>query len=301
MIYDNNVGDENNYKTGNKKCDKRDYDKGMGMEQTINVAIQNELPKTLQDFLKDEEYKLDDIGMSGSQILLFRDKVLKIQPDGLESQNEIAMLKWLEGKLAVPKILYHTVQNEKSYLLMSRVPGKMSCDKEYLEQPRVLAKLLAEGLKTLWSIDVSDCPITSGIDAKLAVARKAVENDEIDMEDAEPETFGEGGFKNPAELLAWLEENRPEEEMVLSHGDYCLPNIFFMNKMVSGFIDMGRSGVADKWLDIAICYRSLKHNYDGTYTGEAYEGFQPELLFEELEIETDWDKIKYYILLDELF
>ena len=121
------------------------------------------------------------------------------------------------------------------------------------------------------------------------------------MEDAEPETFGEGGFESPEALLQWLEENRPVEEPVFSHGDYCLPNIFAEGETVCGFIDVGRSGVADKWLDIAICYRSLKHNYDGTYTGEAYEGFQPELLFEELGIEPDWEKINYYILLDELF
>ena len=53
--------------------------------------------------------------------------------------------------------------------------------------------------------------------------------------------------------------------------------------------------------DIALCYRSLKHNFDGTYGGKVYEDFNPELLFEKLGIEPDWDKLKYYILLDELF
>lgn len=31
------------------------------------------------------------------------------------------------------------------------------------------------------------------------------------------------------------------------------------------------------------------------------EGFNPELFFEALGIEPDWKKIRYYILLDELF
>lgn len=259
------------------------------------------LPLDLQKRLADEHYTLDNIGMSGSQVLIFADKVLKIQENSVESEHEVVMLQWLSGKFPVPKVLYHTVENGRSFLLMSRVHGNMSCEKEYLEQPKLLAKILADGLKALWSIDVTDCPVKSGIDEKLAIAQRAVENDEVDMEDAEPETFGANGFSSPKELLAWLENNRPAEEPVLSHGDYCLPNIFVKDGQLSAFIDIGRSGVADKWLDIAICYRSLKHNYDGTYTGEAYEGFCPELFFEELGIEPDWEKIKYYILLDELF
>lgn len=251
--------------------------------------------------LAKENYTLDNIGMSDSQVLIFENKVLKIQENSVESENEIAMLQWLADKLPVPKVLYHTVENNRSYLLMSRVDGKMSCEKEYLEQPKLLAKVLADGLKALWSVDISECPVKSGVDEKLAIARMAVENNEINMEDAEPETFGPNGFNSPKELLTWLENNRPIEEPVLSHGDYCLPNIFIKENRLSAFIDIGRCGVADKWLDIAICYRSLKHNYDGTYTGEAYEGFQPELLFEELGIEPDWEKINYYILLDELF
>ena len=60
-------------------------------------------------------------------------------------------------------------------------------------------------------------------------------------------------------------------------------------------------GTGDRWQDIALCYRSLVHNYDGKYGGKKYEGFSPKLLFEQLEMEPDWEKIKYYILLDELF
>lgn len=37
------------------------------------------------------------------------------------------------------------------------------------------------------------------------------------------------------------------------------------------------------------------------YGGKAYPGYKPELLFEKLGLVPDWEKIRYYILLDELF
>lgn len=103
------------------------------------------------------------------------------------------------------------------------------------------------------------------------------------------------------ELLEWLEKNRPEFDPVLSHGDFCLPNVFVENGTISGFIDLGDSGIGDKWRDIALCYRSLKHNFDGTFGGKVYPDFDPEMLFDALGIEPDREKLRYYILLDELF
>lgn len=84
-------------------------------------------------------------------------------------------------------------------------------------------------------------------------------------------------------------------------GDFCLPNIFFDNDNISGYIDLGKTGIADKWCDIALCYRSLSDNYAGRYNGHAYSGVDASLLFQKIGVEPDWEKIRYYILLDELF
>ena len=103
-------------------------------------------------------------------------------------------------------------------------------------------------------------------------------------------------------MLKWLKENQPKNfEPVLSHGDFCLPNVFFNDDEFSGLIDLGGTGVADKYQDIALCYRSLKHNFGGVYGGKVYKDFNPDLLFEKLGITPDWEKIRYYTLLDELF
>lgn len=255
----------------------------------------------IKGLIANKSYTVDDIGMSGNQVLIFEDMVLKIEDKTEKVERQVQIMQWLEGKIPVPKVIVYEVEDEKSYLLMTKVSGVMSCDTYYLEHPQELLNALASGLKMLWEVDVTDCPVVRDVDIVLKQARERVEKDLVDVEDAEPTTFGDGGFENPEQLLEWLENHRPAFEPVLSHGDYCLPNVFLKDGKIKGFIDLGRAGVGDKWNDIALCYRSLKHNFDGTYGGKVYEDFNPDMLFEKLGIEPDWEKIKWYLLLDELF
>lgn len=255
----------------------------------------------IKQLITGKSYTLDNIGMSGNQVLIFEDMVLKIEDNSTTVREQIHLLQWLDGKLPVPKVLAYEEADGKSYLLMSKIGGKMSCDTYYLEHPEILLEALACGLKMLWKVDSRECPRVRDLEIVLKEARERVENNLVDIDNVEPATFGEEGFENPEQLLEWLEKNRPDFEPVFSHGDYCLPNIFLEDGKVTGFIDLDRAGVGDKWQDIALCYRSLKHNFDGTYGGKAYKDFKPDMLFEKLGIEPDWDKINYYILLDELF
>ena len=118
----------------------------------------NQIPDTIKRYLADEQYTLDTIGMSGAQILLFPDQVLKIQSASPEAEREVQMMEWCAGKLPVPRVLAHMVEQQTSYLLMTRAKGVMSCDGSYMEQPEVLTEVLADGLQRLWQVDVTDCP-----------------------------------------------------------------------------------------------------------------------------------------------
>ncbi len=296
-----------------------------------------EIPSCIQNLLSGQEYNLDRIGMSDSSVLLFPDKVLKIQRTSQESDNEYRMMQWLQGKLPVPQILEYERDEENSFLLMGRCPGEMSCSEENLRNPDKLVSMLAVALTQLWAVDISDCPSDCTLQHKLEMARYQVENGLVDLDNVEPDTFGEGGFESPSHLLDWLYGHRPAEgtalrshsealrshseaghshseaghshseaghshsELVLSHGDFCLPNIFFDQGKVSGYIDLGRAGIADKWQDIALCYRSLAHNFSGAYYSRFSIDYDVEKLFELLEVEPDEEKLRYYILLDELF
>ncbi|MDQ4122555.1 MAG: phosphotransferase [Acidobacteriota bacterium] len=71
-----------------------------------------------------------------------------------------------------------------------------------------------------------------------------------------------------------------------------MPNVIFKDWQISGFIDWGRAGVADRYQDIALLARSVGYNF-----GEQWTPF----VFECLEIVPDWEKIEFYKLLDEFF
>jgi kanamycin kinase/aminoglycoside 3'-phosphotransferase-3 len=260
----------------------------------------NNLPESIRRFTEGRAFDTNDLGKSGSPVRIYDDFVLKVEQERPKFAQMVEVMQWLDGKLPVPKVLATEVKDGYRYLLMSKVRGRMALDEYYLNRPEELVTLLAEALKMLWSVDISDCPKTFDLDGELEEARYRVEHNLVDIDDAEPETFGEGGFKDPQELLQWLYDHKPEPDPVFSHGDFCLPNVFFEDGKVSGFIDLGDAGIADRWYDIALGYRSLKHNVDGHY-GKVYEGVDPDELFTKLGLAPDWEKIRYYILLDELF
>lgn len=64
-----------------------------------------QLPEKIRTLIPEETYRLDETGMSGSSVLLFRDRVLKIQKRSRESENERRMMAWLQDRLPVPRML----------------------------------------------------------------------------------------------------------------------------------------------------------------------------------------------------
>lgn len=258
------------------------------------------IPASIKRKIGFRKGNLDGIGRSGAQVLMFDDMVLKIQPDSNMAGNEHQMMRWLQGRLPVPQLLEEAHVDGYWYLLMSRMDGKYLCDEGILDDQHRLAALAADGLKKLWAIDVSDCPANRTLDQKFCEIEAGLRGGWITKEQAgQPDTYGPGGFESPAALFDWLVRHRPEEELVLSHGDYCMPNLFADDNGLTGFIDLGLAGVADKWVDIDKGLWSMWANSTGQFGGRQRE-FDRKLLFDALGMEPDEDKLRYYGLLDEL-
>ena len=97
-----------------------------------------------------------------------------------------------------------------------------------------------------------------------------------------------------AQVLVELKADPPsEEELVVTHGDYCMPNVLFGEDLtLTGFIDLGRAGVADWHSDVALATRSIERNLGKSFVEPFYKryGKQP-----------DVDRLGYYLMLDEFF
>lgn len=262
-------------------------------------ADQKILPPAIARLTQDKPYQTDEIGRSGSEVRIYDDMVLKIEKGSERSEEEYRIMTWLCGKLPVPRVLAFEKTADEQYLLMSRLRGVMAFDAS-LADKKMVAKRLAEGLLSFWALDISDCPVYNGLDGKLKRAKARLDAGLLTHQPDGTEACL--GFTTLDALYAYLDENRPTEELVFSHGDYCLPNVFLADGRLCGFLDLGQAGVADRWSDITDCLWSMTYNFRelGGMSEEALAECK-EVFFETLGVEHDVKKTKYYDLLNEFF
>lgn len=251
------------------------------------------LPQAIEKYTKGTICEKNEIGRSNASIYQYtnddRGYYLKVEKINSVFEHEQKVLQWLQKRLLVPKFIAQCRENGEDYLLMTKIVGEMGFSEKYLKEPLKLVSLLAEGIKILHSVDISDCPFDCTLKNTLKFVGKRVEKNQVNMSKWKESTQ----FNTPKELYEYLVANQPEEELVFSHGDYCLPNVFFDNEKVTGFIDLGNAGIADKWEDISSCIRSLEINLKSKeYTN---------IFLECINIKPDYEKINYYSLLNELY
>lgn len=260
--------------------------------------VMNCFPKELRELLNHCNYEENKVGCSNTQVYKVvsphskSNKYLKISNSKFENFNyEVQLLKWLKGKLPVPEVLYHGHNEQYEFFLMTEIQGTDSSIIDENADKIKVAKALAQGLKLIHSIPIDNCIFDQRLEIKLRIAEFNVDNHLVDEEDIKSSDSN----ITPEKILKTLKDKTPtNEDLVLTHGDYCLPNIILgEDNRVSGFIDWGRGGVCDRHQDIGIGCRSIKRNL-----GEEMIS----IFLEEYGLDrVDYSKIEYYILLDELY
>ncbi len=80
----------------------------------------------------------------------------------------------------------------------------------------------------------------------------------MDEDDFDDERLG----RSAQDLFRELVERRPKmEDLVMTHGDACLPNFIAYGGSFSGYIDCGRLGIADRHQDMALACGSIERNF----------------------------------------
>jgi aminoglycoside phosphotransferase len=254
------------------------------------------LPAILAERTKDYEWTPITIGMSGARTFLLSGTsdslYLKMQAvNERESlRQEQQRLDWLQGKLAVPKVLCYHQDELNEYLLMSEVAGIDASNRAFETMLPELMTQLAGGLRNIHDIPIPDCPYDQRLDVKLAEAKRRVEHGLVDEADFDESRQG----AKAQDLFKELIRNKPvRQDLVFTHGDYCLPNIILKDGKVSGFVDWGRAGVADRYQDLALATRSIIYNFGEQHVSQFIHAYGIENI--------DESKLYYYQLLDEFF
>jgi kanamycin kinase len=203
--------------------------------------------------------------------------------------DEKDRMVWAVSRLSVPQVVDYGTDAAQEWLLTSGLTGTDATDAGLRSQPERLIPLLADGLRRFHALPIDDCPFNSSADVLLGRVQQRVDAGLVDFE---REVRPEHGVSTTDEAIARLGRLRPRnEDLVVCHGDYCLPNVLIDDWRVSGYVDLGRLGVADRWWDLAIATWSVTWNL-----GPGWE----DTFLASYGIERNPDRIAFYRLLYDL-
>lgn len=266
----------------------------------MSIVPLHSYPAALHSAVNDAVWEDITFGYSGTQAFCLRDRsgglrYLKIAAQngsGASLEEEARVLEWLHDHpgLSVPHVLYVGADVGQAFLLLSAVPGQMAHDEAFVNDVPHVVRLLAAGLRVIHAVDATSCPFDRTLDIQLRTAWERMERGLVDEDSFDAEHRGCRAQSLYDALLATRPAVSPEDQ-VFTHGDYCLPNVLIHIDEIGGFIDWGRGGIADRYQDLALCARSLAHNWGSQWVP---------MLFAEYGIaQVDQAKLAYYRLLDE--
>jgi kanamycin kinase len=147
---------------------------------------------------------------------------------------EAERLGWAGEFVTVPQVLGVA----DGWLHTAGLTGRSAVDARWQAQPRTAVHAIGAGLRLLHDrLPVPDCPFDWSVPTRLV-------------------------REVPPAARAALADAPPVDELVVCHGDACAPNTLIDDDgTVSGHVDFGELGVADRWADIAVALLSLTWNF----------------------------------------
>ena len=172
-------------------------------------------------------------------------RYLKYGPRNEESSmaEEAERLAWAGGSVPVPRVLEVGSDEDHEWLVTVALAGESAVAPRWtIDSGRceVAVRAIGRGLRAFHdALPVDSCPFDWGVEARVANAARR-------------------GIRLPAALRKAPRIDR----VVVCHGDACSPNtILDLEGRITGHVDLGALGVADRWADIAVAAMSTEWNY----------------------------------------
>jgi aminoglycoside 3'-phosphotransferase-1 len=205
--------------------------------------------------------------------------------------DEAQRLRWLTAHVSAPQVVHVSIADDQAWLLTVALPGRTAYDlltSDPSQADRLIDRIAAF-LKTLHAIPVALCPFDSGPDRRLTLAHARMQAGLVDVDDFGATHEGWTAQRVWDEMIAL----RPAIiDAVVTHGDWSLDNMLIEDGEVSGCIDVGRLGVADRYQDLAILWNCLDEFGPAAQT-RFLDAYGLTGLNE--------DKLRFHLALDEFF
>lgn len=257
-----------------------------------------DLPRSLSEIVADYTAIIDEAGESGSIVHRLdasgRPSLYVKQGSGrtaTDIADEYARLRWLQGRWRVPEIVGYAENEGQVWLLTTALAGRAAYSwlQEHPDRRGVAVQAIAAFLRQMHAVPVATCPFNAGLGLRAADAVANVADGRVDLDDLDPERAG----WSAAQLWDHFQGLLPmEADPVVTHGDFSLDNICLdASGNVTGCLDVGRVGVADRYQDLAILWNCLRD----------FDLRLAEAMFAAYGVKPDRKKIELHLVLDEFF
>ncbi len=217
---------------------------------------------------------------------------------GTQLSGEAARIEWLAAQGApVPEVVEHGEEDGVAWLVTRALLGRRASAPWPAGQRAEVIDTVADIALTLHALPAADCPFDRSLAVTVPQAQAAGVAGLVDLADLDEERRGWGTERLLAELAATVPHH---EDVVVCHGDFCLPNVLVDPETLrpTGVVDLGRVGIADRYADLALAVRSLAGPFNRQYGPDDAQRFLDRYL---LGAPVDNDRLAFYCLLDEFF
>ncbi len=181
-----------------------------------------------------------------------------------ELRGEAERLTWLADQgIRVPQVLSLSTK-DGTWLATRPLEGIPASDEFPPDGRFAVVTAIAEALRALHALDARSCPFDRSLPSALATAEKRTREGLVDHSwrlAGKSDAIAADALDDLRKAISATDPG----ELVVSHGDFCLPNVLVSSHGGTGFVDVGRMGVADFHSDVADILRSLRSHMNPQY------------------------------------